>query len=296
MHNGNWDDLRYLLAVARFGGVAAAARELKVNHSTVLRHVSAYEARHGVQLFDRRASGYALTEHGRLVLGALESVEGAIAEVERKVAGHGGRLEGTLTVTTTDSIAVHVVGPHLGAFHARFPNIVVDLRGTNQALNIAHRDADVAIRPSHNPPEELVGVPVGPLAFAVYGATEYVAQHGKRPLVEQPWLGLGELLERSPPAVWMRTAMGDAEIKLRADSFLSLQAGAEQGIGVAILPCFLGDASSALARLTEPLADVETTLWLLTHPDLRKSGLVRAFLDYFAQALRAQLPLLAGAH
>ncbi len=61
MHSDNWDDLRYVLAVAETGSVSGAARRLGVNHATVLRHVAAYEARHGIELFDKSARGYAVS-------------------------------------------------------------------------------------------------------------------------------------------------------------------------------------------------------------------------------------------
>jgi DNA-binding transcriptional LysR family regulator len=294
MHSSNWDDLRYILAVAREGGVSRAARSLEVNHSTVLRHIGAFEARHGVALFDRRSTGYELTAHGREVLQALQSVEGAVAEVERKIAGHGERLEGTLHITTTDAILEGVVGPCLGGFARLYPNIVADLRITNTALNLSYRDADVAIRPSRNPPEELIGVPVGTIGVGIFGEREYVRKNGHKPLDAHPWLGLGELMARTPPALWMKSTLPEVKVVMSGDSFLTLRAAAAQGVGVALLPRFVGDQCDALSALGPPLQELDTTLWLLAHPDLRRSPLVRVFFDYFGEAMRNSADLLAG--
>lgn len=286
MHSDDWDNLRYLLAVARHGSVSSAARALGVNHSTVLRHVAAFETLHGVRIFDRRPSGYRLTEHGADILDPLLSVESAVAAVQRRIAAGEERLAGKLRVTTTDSVFAGVLSPHLAGFHARHPHITLDMRVTNLPLNLAQRDADIALRPSRAPPDALVGVHVGVLSFGIYAAPAYLAGQPDRHLNEHAWLGLDEVLARAPPAQWMRDALGEVSTVFRADSFVTLQLAAEAGLGLAVLPCCIADPSPRLVPVRAPMTELDTGLWLLTHPDLRRSSLVRAFLGHFSEVLR----------
>ena len=294
MHSANWDDYRYILAVAREGGLAAAARLLDVNHATVLRHIQAFENAHGVVLFDRRASGYELTAHGRSLLEALESLESAVIDVERKVVGGEDRASGVLTITTTDAISVGTIGPHLDGFVSAYPHIVPDLRITNTPLDLSQRDADVAIRPSQSPPESLVGRRVGTLGIGVYASRAYAQKHRERRLSEHLWIGLGKGMAKSPSARWLETVAKPKHTVLKADSFLTVCTAVEQGLGVALLPCFLGEPNDELVALGPPIDELNTQLWLLTHPDLRRSPLVRAFMDHFGDALAQDARRLSG--
>lgn len=294
MRSNNWDNIRYVLAVAQAGGLARAARVLGVNHATVLRHVTAFEARHDTVMFYRRASGYELTQEGRHVLGALSAVEHAVAEVERKVAGQGQGLAGRLRITITDSTFNGALARHMSGFRRAYPLIVLDLQVTYAALDLSARDADVAVRSSRSPPEELVGSRVASIGFGIYGSRQLANAFRQAPLDDMPWLGLGEGLSRSLPAQWMREHVSDAETVSRADSFLSLREMALSGLGVTLLPCCIADDVEGLTRVRGPIAELETGLWLLTHPDLRTSSLVRAFLDFFSAELRENAARLAG--
>ncbi|MBT6274996.1 MAG: LysR family transcriptional regulator [Chromatiales bacterium] len=294
MHSINWNDLRYILAVARAGSVVGAGRALGLNHATVLRHVHAFEKNAGAQLFERKSSGYLLTEQGSELVRSLEQVESAVTEVERKIAARELKPEGVLRVTTTDSLFPAIVSPHLKRFQAKYPDIVLDITVTNMRLDLARREADVAVRPSQNPPEDLIGIRVGDLAFGVYATSDYLNAHPGKSMEEHAWLGLNEMLGGAPPAVWMRETMPGTRVVSRADSFVALQALAHEDLGLTLLPCCVGDTDGRLVRYAAPITPITTSLWVLTHPDLRRSALVRAFLDFFTEALRGEADLLLG--
>ena len=100
-----WDDLRTLLAVARGGSLAAAARRLGVNHSTVFRRINALEARLGLRLFERLRSGYLPTAAGSELLESAERIETELLDVERRLAGRDLRLTGAIRLTAPDDVA-----------------------------------------------------------------------------------------------------------------------------------------------------------------------------------------------
>ena len=179
MQESDWNDLRSFLAIARAGSLQGAARILGVNHSTVFRRLNALEARLKVRLFDRSARGYGLTGAGEHMLASAERVEDEILGLERRLLGGDVRLAGTLRVTTTDTLAHGLLGPHLRAFQAAYPAIELELVTGNAFFDLSKREADVALRPSRHPGDAMVGRRLGEIAVALYGTPDYLAARGR---------------------------------------------------------------------------------------------------------------------
>jgi DNA-binding transcriptional LysR family regulator len=295
----DWEDLRTVLAVAQAGSLAAAARALGMNHTTVLRRVNAFEKRLGLRLFDRLPTGYALTAGGEELLVAASQMAETVTALERRLAGQDLRLEGTLRVTTTDTLMASILPPVLAAFARRHPGILVEVTTRSAFADLTRRDADVAIRPTADPPETLVGRRVAGLAFAVYGAPAYLEEQGfgresPLPLEGQRWIGLDDVLASSSVARWIRSLRPAAAIALRVDSLVGAREAATAGLGLAALPCYLGDRSPGLLRVGDLVPEMATALWVLTHEDLRRTARVSTFTEFAAQALASQRPLLEG--
>ena len=285
----DWADLRYFLAVARSGSLSGAARGLGVNHSTVFRRLRAFEARLGVRLFDRLPSGHVPTAAGDEMLASAELVEEEIAALERRVTGLDLRLGGTVRATTTDTLAFGFLRPHLAAFAKAYPGIAVELVVDNQFFNLSKRQADVAIRPAPDPPENLVGRRLGALAYALYGT-----HAGPRDAAAAPWVGLDDSLAHLPPSRWLRKHVAVASVVFRANTYVAVAEAIAAGVGIGFLPCFLGDADPSLARIGDPHEEFEGELWLLTHEDLKHVAQVHAFLDFMADAIGAERDRLEG--
>jgi DNA-binding transcriptional LysR family regulator len=162
-------------------------------------------------------------------------------------------------------------------------------------FNLGKRDADVAIRPAKDPPETLIGRRIATIAFAIYGSPHYLAQSGKADsLAAHRWVGPDASLAGTSVARWMRSELSEIEVTLRADSLLGLWQAAQAGLGLAPLPCYLGDTSENLVRVHGPIAAMETGLWILTHEDLRHTARIRAFSEFAANALTRRRSLLEG--
>jgi DNA-binding transcriptional LysR family regulator len=291
-----WEDLRFVLAVANAGSLAGAARTLRVNHTTVLRRVGAFEKRMGLRLFERLPTGYVLTPGGEELIAAARNLEEILANVERKLAGQDLRLSGSVRVTTTDTLMASILPGVLAEFHAAHPGIQVELGVSNLMLNLSKRDADVAIRPAKDPPDTLIGRRVATIAFAIYGSPDYVARHRRtNQLAAHQWVGPDDSLAATSVATWMRSELRASEVTLRADSLLGLCHAARAGLGLAALPCYLGDTTPGLVCVHEPIAIMETALWILTHEDLRRAARIRAFTEFAASAFGRRRALLEGA-
>jgi DNA-binding transcriptional LysR family regulator len=282
-----WDDLRYVLAVGRHGTLSAAARYLGVNPSTVFRRIGLIEQRLGVRLFERHRDGYTPTAAGEDAVALAERLEGEVDQLERRLAGRDTRPSGTVSVTTTDTLLMGALAPVLAAFRASHPEITLEVVVENRFLSLSKRDADVAIRPTSTPPETLVGRRVCRIGTTVYGASAYLAtapSHDE--LAAHAWVAPDDSLAHLPSARWLRTTLGAVRPVLRINTLLGLLAAAEAGMGLAALPCFLGDAAPRLRRVRPPIDELATELWLLTHRDLRQVARVRALLDFTDRELR----------
>lgn len=288
-----WDDLRVFLEIARTGSLSGAAKALGVNHSTVFRRINGFEDRLGVRLFERLQSGYVLTLAGEEMRASALRVEHEIERVDLRISGQDLKLEGSLIVTTTDTIAENLLGPHLAAFNKAYPGIRLELVLDNQYVNLSKRQADVAIRPTTSPPETLVGRRLCGLAFAPYAAKSYL-KNNTGDLAGMGWLSVDENLAHLAADKWFRRRFPDAHIALRSNSLLGLLHTCEAGMGAALLACFMADRRKNLVRLDAPIDDAASALWLLTHEDLRHTGRVRAFMDFMADALTAEIDLIEG--
>jgi DNA-binding transcriptional LysR family regulator len=289
----SWDDYRFVRAVAEARSLVGAAEALGVNHSTVFRRINAVEEALGARLFERGRNGYTLTAAGEEMVALASRMGEEIVSFERRIAGRDVKPSGELRVTTNDTLMAHLLMPVFATFLDAYPDIRVDIVVSNASLNLSKRDADVAIRATMSPPETLVGRRVCSLGWAVYGPAR-LAGRRMDDIVTERWIGLGDNLAHIPPARWMEQNVRPERVVMRINTILGLAESIQSGAGVSVLPCFIGDATSGIARLSDPVNDISASLWLLTHPDLKQSARVRAFMDHAWDALTRKRGVLEG--
>lgn len=294
VHMLAWTDLQHVLAVVEAGSVAAGARRLGVNHTTVLRRIDAFERELGVKLFARSQAGYVPTAAGEELAVAARQMQETVLAMERKVAGRDLRLTGSVRVTTADTLAASIMPEVLASFARAQPAITLELTTTNTMANLSKRDADVAVRPTSAPPPNLVGRRIATVAIALYASPRYLAQvPARRSLDKHAWLGPDDSLAGTTIARWMRAELAVVPV-LRADTLTALARAAATGLGVCALPCYLADRMPELARVRGPIPEVATELWVLTHEDLRGTARIRALIDHLVAELGAQRDLIEG--
>lgn len=279
-----WDDWRTFLAVARAGTVGAAAEELGVNQTTVYRRLDALEEDFGTRLFDRDARGYALTVVGRDAIEHAERIEEEVLALERMVRGHDRQASGQIVVTMPESLWPTLL-PAMIAFGEAHPRIELALELHDRMFDLGRREADVAIRPSLQPPEDAVGRRIAAVAWTVYG----VAGAG-----DAPWVGYTEQLGDLAAERWRRSQAGGRQTRLSVSTVPAMRVVLAHGGRRGMLPCFVGDAAPELERLRAPEEAMESALWLLIHADLRRNARVRAFVDYLYPRLEALRPIFEG--
>jgi DNA-binding transcriptional LysR family regulator len=285
-----WDDLRVVLALARGRTLEGAAQRLGADPSTVFRRARAVEKRMGVTLFERSRDGYLPTEAGEAAALVAERVESEVLGLEAQIGCGDAAPAGTLRLTTTDTIQNDLLMPHLPDFAARCPEVRIELAATNAFADLTKRDADVAIRPTRKPPDHLVGRSLGAVPWAVYAPDALARRLGTGPALDSTgWVVPDESLAELPAVRWRRQRHPKARIALTVNSIAAVRLALAHGLGIGVLPCFVGDTCSALARIGEPIAELDSELWILTHRDYRSLARVRAFFDFAVESIAPAL-------
>jgi len=295
-----WDEFRFVKAIAEARGLTGAADAIGVNHSTVFRRLGDLEKRLGTPLFERHRTGYAPTSAGEEMIALAERMEEDVVAFTRKLAGKELVPSGELRVTTNDTLLVSLFVPVLAAFRRAHPNIRLDMLLSNESLNLSKRDADIALRATDAPPDTLVGRRIGGLVWCLYGrrADWPDAVAGRMPdqdaLAGRDWVSLGDRFAHVKAHRYVRENAPPERIALKINTVLGLTEAVAAGIGIGPLPAFIADRNPDVVRLSPPNPAFSTGLWLLTHPDLKNSPRVRAFMDLAGTELSKFKALLEG--
>ncbi len=288
----DWDDYRFFLAVAQETSVRKAASVLGVSHSTVLRRITVLEETLGVRLFERLPTGYFTTEAGDEIRNSALRIEEETTAINRRIAGRDSHLSGLISVTMPSVFATHLLMPDLAAFRRAHPGIELEIIPTYSLADLAKREADVAIRVSNDPPENLFGRRILQIAKAAYVCEDYLPdferEAGQLPL---RWIGG----TGSPMSLqWMQVDdyPGMLDGPIINDPHAVLEA-VKAGMGMAMLPCFIADADPHLYRMP-PGTLVHRDLWVLTHEDMRNTARIRKFISFMADAILKHRDLLEG--
>jgi DNA-binding transcriptional LysR family regulator len=288
-----WDDLRFVLAIARNGNLREAAVALGVNHSTMFRRLNALERSLNTKLFERIASGYRPTESGDRLLAAAERMETEVLTLDREVTGRDTRLTGNLRLTASETLAFGALAPEIARFHQRHPGIVIELLVDNRVLDLSRREADVALRAMRPAQGDLFGRKLTDIRWCFYGSTGYLGTH-KAPrrlqdIGRHKLIGWGEAMQPTKAAAWLSKHVPTSSICYRTGSPVNQFLAAKAGMGLALLPCYLGDGDRALIRVLSPLPDLRTELWLVTHRSLKETARIRSFMETVGAGLKKQL-------
>jgi len=286
----NWDDLKLFLAVAREGSISGGARKLGVRHSTVSRRMRALEAQLGVRLIDRKKSGCTLTTAGESMKSTACKVEHEVLQMDGQLGSWDAKLTGELRISVINSMASGVLMPMFASFSTQYPEIDLHIFTSNKNINLVERDADVAIRLTNTPTDALVGARLGTIATTVYASHEYIEllhnEGGKA-----KWLGANCCGYHQN---WTKKMSHGQRQNFFVDDLLLTTAALQQHLGVAYLPCFIGDREPGLSRMFPPDPQMNLGIWLLFHPDLKHTARILAFRDHMADQMKAQADLFNG--
>lgn len=278
----------YLLALHRRGSLAAAAKELGVTKATISRRLAALEEAARAQLFERTPNGVVITAAGRAVVSAAEEMEQATASLDARLAAvNDAQPRGTVRFTAPAFIAERFVIPYLPELKQRYPELELQLVGSNRLLNIAQREADLALRNVRPNQQSLTLRKVLSLAGCVYASQPYLQRKGvprDREALRGHDLLVYEGLGGMPGFEWMHEPPPGAAIAFRANDPESLVSASAAGLGLCAVPCLIGDARAALVRV-ETLGIGRCDLFLVCPDELKQAPRVRATSDFVTELL-----------
>lgn len=291
----DWDDLRVFLAVHRAGTLRGAARALGVNHATVTRRLAQLEGSLQTRLFDRRPDGLVASQTGEDLVGAAERVESELLAAQRRVGGRDDSPRGVVRLSVPPAMLRSFLAKELVALALAHPGIELDVDASHSYSDLARREADVAIRMADEVTDDLVGLKVAGYRKAIYAAPGLLGTASDGCRVDpgtHAWIGWGKGL---PYPGWPRdTPFPDLPVRHRLFSNLLQLEACKEGLGLAMLPCFLGDAEPGIVRVPETGTLAGKGIWLLYHRDLRRTARIRTVIDFLAPAIRRHRRLLEG--
>ena len=283
-----WDDLAVVLAIARTGSMTAASELLKINPSTVQRRLTALEGQLGVRIFDRHTTGLSPTVAGEQIVPLAEHVEEGVFAVLRAAAGQDQSPRGRLRLTAPES-TLGVLTEPLMAFRRQYPDIELQLTFSDRFFDLGRREADVALRFSNAPPEEAIATRVASVAWAVYAPTTLL-----EPESALPWITYSDDLAGLGAVAWWNERYDAKDAVMCVNSVPAMKAALLAAGCRGLLPCFIADPERRLRRLTKPIPEAASALWILIHPDLRTAARVKAIKTHLAARMGDRADLFEG--
>jgi len=298
MNHFDWDNLRVFLAAARSQSALEASHTLKMSQSTISRRIQRLERDTGSKLFERSSQGLSLTSAGHRLLEHVEKLESTVSAVETSVFSDSLALTGEIRLGATEGFGTFFLAPHVGRFCTRHPAIVVDVLPMPRSLNLSKREADASVaidRPSAN---SFVTCKLSDYRLLPYATPAYLAEHPPirdvEDLENHRWIDYVDDLIFSPQQFSLQKWMPSSKPFLRSTSVIAQAQAVRAGLGIAVLPCFLGSVIEGLVPLLAEKVDVTRTFWLVAPPERREVARVKALWDYIREVAEVNKDFLLG--
>jgi DNA-binding transcriptional LysR family regulator len=287
-----WSDLRYFLAVARSGKLTEAARQLRVEHSTVGRRLAALEYALGARLFDKEPGGYKLTADGEKLLPSAENMEAIALAAQGHLADSNRTISGIVRIGAPDGFGSRFLAPRLDRLARLHPDLEVQLIALPRVFNLTKREADIAIGLSRPKEKRLHGEKLTDYRLRMYAAQSYLAE---RPpirtiadLAHHRFIGYVDDLIYTPELDYLRLASKDIRAMLKSSTLVAQLEMTLAGAGICILPDFLARQRPLLKSVLTREIELQRTFWLLVHADIRTLARVRIVSEFIAAEVRKE--------
>ncbi|HEY4244482.1 MAG TPA: LysR family transcriptional regulator [Kofleriaceae bacterium] len=279
-----WDDIRCFLTIARAGSLAAAARTLAIDQTTAGRRLAALEDAIGQRLFERTPRGLAPTPAGLRTLAAAEAMADAAGDFE-VAAKSDARATELVRIATTDTLAEQFLIPAIARLRERAPNVEVAILTGWACVNLLRGEADIAVRIVKPVHPRLVARKVADFALRAYASRAYIAAHGApaADLRGHDVIAYADALAAQSQLTVAGLDASEARIVLRANTATAIARAGREGIGIAELPSFVGDADRALVRVCGQ-HERRYGVYVVVHEQRRRA--LRTLLDAIGAAFR----------
>lgn len=275
----DWQDIRVFLALGRYGSLSAAARALSTNHSTISRRLQSLEATLGEKLVERRPEGYVLTPAGTHALAAASDMEAAVHTLGRGSAD--GTPRGLVRVNAPPALSQGFLVGRLARLPLQQPGIDIDLATDLRSVSLERHVTDIAVRLGRPQDGDFIAKPLGLMAFGFYGTPTLCEriEGGAEPV----FVGFDEANAYLPEAVWLARHFPQARMVFRANNQVAQATAAGSGVGIALLPHYVGRTTPGLAPCKLDAAPPPREIMLLTRRQDRKDLPIRTVVEYLVE-------------
>lgn len=280
-----WDDLKTVLAVVRSGTLVGAAAELGLNYTTVARRIERAERALGEVLFERMPDGYRPTDIAHLTAQHAAEMESQNDTLLRKLQGRDQSLTGSLVITAPQLLIGPHLAPVLDQFCAKHRDVDLKVHASNDLLDLNRRDADLAIRISHDPGDSLTGLRLCSQQTASFASVELAERIKNDPDASIGWIVYGQ--GGGVPKASLKS-YPNAHVRMEFDDMVAMVGAAQAGLGVVRMPMFLGRSTSGLAQVPVLPPQPYMDIWVVGHPDVWPSAKVSTFRDILIPHFRSQ--------
>jgi len=284
-----WTDFHTVLTIAHCASVAKGCVALGVTHSTLLRKLATIESRLNTRLFERVRGRYSPTVAGHEIVQAARAFEQIARDAETRVLGHDLRPSGSVRVSVAPIVIDYVLPSVLAQFASAFPKVQIELAASREHVSLRRREVDVAIRVADSVPEWLAGRKLVDLQYKIYGRRHGRARVPLRAVEElvgeRRWIGFERDARDLKFDRWLAAEVQDECVVMRVDDFSHALMMVRAGLGIAALPAFLEGCVPDLQPLSARIAELETPLWLITHPELKSTARVQVLMRALGPAL-----------
>jgi DNA-binding transcriptional LysR family regulator len=272
-----WSDLKIFLAVARAGTLAGAAKRIGQTQPTMGRRLRALEAAVGDALFQRTRDGFVLTAEGTVMLAHAERIEEEVLGLERKLSGRDADLEGLIRVSSSDWFGVHMLTPVFANFSQRHPRVTIELLTDARLFSLSRREADMVFRIRRFDEADVVQRKLMHIPYGLYGRR--VKAPGRLQGRGLSLVTMDTAFGGLPDVAWLKRMLPHARTVFGSNNREAQARMCAAGIGLAVLPRPLGDATPGLKLLDLGEAPPGRDVWVGYHRDLRRLARLKALLD-----------------
>lgn len=287
----NWEDLRVFLEVSRAEKLSVAARRLGIDASTVSRRLHQLETSLSAQLFERTTNGHKLTEDGQRLVMRVTKMEQDAALAYEQITLKNTSEQGTVRIGATEAFGNYFIAPNLTELRHQHPNIEIELLQFARDVKISRNEADIAIAVEQPKGTSMIVTKLTDYQLQIYSARQHQAQYANvslQTLPSLPWVSYVDNLLFTEQLSYLNEVSENIAPLFRSTSIISQYSAIKSGLGVGILPCFLAEQDQDLIKLLPEKVAITRSLWLTTHPELKRLTRVATVWEYLKQLTQAQ--------
>ncbi len=285
----DWDDYRLALALHRAGTLRGAADSLGTTHTTIARRLEHMHKRRGVTIFERTRGGYVPTEFGLQLLDVADRIEEIAFSDSRAQHAIRAELAGRVCLSVSEPFMQYLLLDELMEFSRLYPAINLVIKSSSDFADLDRSEADVVIRKMDNPEPHLVGRRLFPYALGFYGDEHYLKITKPADL---EWIAP---FEANIWSDWLKDSpYPNARIAVEIDDIVTRFEALKAGHGIARAACFMADTTPNLVRLPGTRPVLQSTIWILTHPDLKNIPRIKTLMRFLASAIERKRSLIVG--